>query len=358
MVMKRFLSVGCIAAMLCVLLSGCWLWMDGHYEFVTPHQDQSMQTEKTVVNVASVSRLTDTLVQMVEDGTTKGVISLANSSSATISIYMESAIRHIKTRTAIGAYTVNEIAYEIGENGELSTIAVTIDYRHNRSEILKMAHVTRMGEATDLVYDALESCQSSIAFRVDEYEETDFSQLVSNYALDNPDLIMECPQIKTSIYPQEGKERIVELIFTYQTSLETLKFMQEKVAAIFTSAELYVPQDAQVRAQYAQIYSFLMERFDYSISSTTTPAYSLLYEGVGDSHAFATVYATMCRKAGLECWVVTGTRNEVPWTWNLVYFRGGYYHLDLLYSYEVGGFTAMSASVMENYTWDYSAYPG
>ena len=44
-----------------------------------------------------------------------------------------------------------------------------------------------------------------------------------------------------------------------------------------------------------------MERYDYRIETSITPAYSLLRHGVGDSRAFAVVYAAMCQQAGLEC---------------------------------------------------------
>ena len=100
-----------------------------------------------------------------------------------------------------------------------------------------------------------------------------------------------------------------------------------------------------------------MERFDYSLETTITPAYSLLHEGVGDCTAFATVYAAMCRKAGLECHVVSGTREGEPWSWNLIYFMGNYFHVDLLFCSQTGGFAASLGSEMTDYEWDHSAYP-
>ena len=98
-----------------------------------------------------------------------------------------------------------------------------------------------------------------------------------------------------------------------------------------------------------------MERFDYTLETSITPAYSLLGHGVGDSKAFATVYAAMCRRADLECLVITGTRDGEPWTWNMVCDDGTYYHLDLLSSHR--GFQELTDNEMEGYVWDYSAYP-
>ena len=100
-----------------------------------------------------------------------------------------------------------------------------------------------------------------------------------------------------------------------------------------------------------------MERFDYKVETSITPAYSLLRHGVGDSRAFATVYAAMCRASGLECIVVTGTRSGEPWTWNIICQDGVYWHVDLLRCNEQGRFHKTEDSGMTGYVWDYSAYP-
>ena len=102
-------------------------------------------------------------------------------------------------------------------------------------------------------------------------------------------------------------------------------------------------------------FGFLTERFDYKMDTSITPSYSLLYHGVGDSRAFAEVYAAMCRQAGLECMIVTGTRDGAPWTWNMVRDGGEYYHVDLLRN--SGNFREYTDMEMTGYVWDYSAYP-
>ena len=100
-----------------------------------------------------------------------------------------------------------------------------------------------------------------------------------------------------------------------------------------------------------------MERATYEIQTSNTPSYSLLHHGVGDSRAFAVVYASMCRRAGLECRIVTGTRNGEPWTWNMVRDGELYFHVDLLRSSLSGGFREYTDGEMGGYVWDYSNYP-
>ena len=133
--------------------------------------------------------------------------------------------------------------------------------------------------------------------------------------------------------------------------------MKQLVWPIFTAAELYVQGGTDPHDQYAQLYSFLMERFEYSLETSITPSYSLLCHGVGDSRAFATVYAAMCRRAGLEFMTITGTRSGDPWTWNIILDNGTYFHVDLLRSNAGGQFWELTDLEMRNYVWDYSAYP-
>ena len=181
--------------------------------------------------------------------------------------------------------------------------------------------------------------------------------MVTDYAETYPQSVMEIPQVTAGIYPETGLNRVVELTFTYQTRRETLRQMQSQVAPVFDAAALYVSGEGADAQKYAQLYAFLIERFDYEITTSITPTYSLLRHGVGDNRAFALVYAAMCRVAGLECMTVTGTRDGEPWCWNIVLDNDRYFHVDLLRSNDLGGFREFTDAEMNGYVWDYSAYP-
>ena len=190
----------------------------------------------------------------------------------------------------------------------------------------------------------------------DSYEQMDFGQIVRDYAMDHPQNVMETPQVTSEVYGI-GQTRVVELTFAYQTSRDSLRTMQSQVQPVFDSAVLYVSGEGSQSQKYSQLYAFLMERFDYTVETSITPAYSLLRHGVGDSRAFATVYAAMCRAAGLDCIVVTGTRSGDPWVWNIICQDDVYYHVDLLRCNENGRFRRLLDEDMAGYVWDYSAYP-
>lgn len=355
--MKRYIAVFSLVVAVCVLLCGCGFWMDGEYVSVKPHQEQNYNTEKETIAVSSYRQLRSAVVTLVENGAENGILDVSGFNNATVHFYMDSAIQYVMHSTPMGAYAVNEITYEIGTSTGVEAIALDIHYRQDRSEILRMKQTQDMLEVEGVIAEALNNCDSSVVLQTRQYEEIDFVQLVQDYANENPQLIMETPAVEVTVYPERGATRIIELVFTYQTSRESLRQMQQVVEPVFTAAELYVKGNEQVREKYVQLYAFLMERSEYAVETSITPAYSLLHHGVGDCKAFANVYAAMCRQAGLECYVVSGTRDGEPWTWNLIYFRGGYYHLDLLRSSQTGGFAPLRKSAMDGYVWDYSVYP-
>ena len=349
---KRVLS---LFAAVSILLGGCALF-DGSYVHVTPHREQKDSSRTEVVSANNYQQLRTVIENMVDNGTESGVINVADFNQELVEKHMTAVAFHIRETYPIGAYAVEEISYEIGTNSGRPAIAVTIQYRHSRIEIRRIRKVSTMEDAETVIGEALENCDAGVVMQVMEYVETDFSQVVEDYALENPDAVMETPQVAAGIYGI-GSARVVELTFAYQNSRDALRTMQSQVRTVFDSAALYVRGEAADSQKYYQLFGFLMERFDYTQETSITPAYSLLNHGVGDSRAFAVVYAAMCRQAGLDCRIVTGTKNGDPWTWNMVLDDDTYYHVDLLRSSAGNGFKKYLDKDMSGYVWDYSAYP-
>ena len=257
----------------------------------------------------------------------------------------------------IAAYAVDTIHCEIGMNSGQNAVAVSIGYLYDKKEILKITRVRNMATGKTAITNALNDCADSVVLYIDNYVSTDFVQLVEDYADKNPHIVMETPQVKVNTYPETGASRVVEVKFTYQTSREMLRGYQKQVSRIFTSAALYVDSDAAASDKISQLYSFLLQLEDYEVNTSITPAYSLLRHGQGDSKAFATVFSAMCREAGVDCHVVTGTRWGEAWYWNLVKDEDGWHHVDIIRCSQEEGLVYRADVEMEGYVWDYEAYP-
>ena len=341
--------------LICLLLGGCG-WLSGSYVSVTPHQIQKQTNHTETITAANYPELLAALKQMIASGTEVGAIHVADYPEGTLGSGVRRAIHNAKNYDPIGAYAVEDIQFEIGTSSGLPAVSVTISYRHNATQLQKIHRTADMEQAHSAVAGALENYESGIVLLIDKYLGYDVSQFVQDYASQHPDTVMETPQVTQAVYGA-GDSRVVELIFSYQNSRDALRRMQSQVKPVFDSARLYVSGDGDDRQKFSQLYAFLMERFDYKLETSITPSYSLLRHGIGDSRAFAQVYAAMCADAGLTCISVTGTRSAEAWTWNILLDGDRFYHLDLLRCSEVGRFQTMTDAEMEGYVWDYSAYP-
>jgi hypothetical protein len=352
--MKRGILLTVIFVLACCLLAGCDLWMRGEYNSIEPHKEGHSVPKHSSREFSTFEELEKLLEYMVEEGKTNELFYMRTASNQQLEGQIDAAILNVKQSHPIGAYAVEEIAYEVGNNAGRKAVSVEISYIHPRSEILRIQDAADNAQAELIIASAMDNCEAGVVLLIKEYEDMDFIQFVQDYVDSNPHLCMEMPQVSATVYPDRGKERVVELVFGYQTSRDSLRNVQQKVQAVFDSARLYVSEEAGEREKYNQLYAFLMERFDYKIETSITPSYSLLHHGVGDSRAFATVYAAFCRQAGLKCDIVSGTKDGRALFWNVIQIGEGNYYVDLLRCNEQGRFSIRTREEMNGYIWDFS----
>lgn len=353
--MKRMIG---LILLLSLLLSGCGFWMNGSYSSVVPHTEPDSQGSTSAESVANYFQIKSSLIAMIINGAQSAVFAVGYESLQEAQQDMYKAINEVCETNPYAAYAVESIRYETGTGNGQNAFRVQISYLQNRVDVKTIRTVNDMEEAKQLIAEQLDACSAGVVFHCDSWGQKDYAQIVADYALQNPHMVIEQPEVTVNLYPEKGTKQIVELKFNYQTSRDSLRTMQSQVALVLASAEQYADRSAAEAEQFAQLYQFLMNRYSfYEIQTSITPAYSLLRHGVGDERAFAMVYAAMCRRIGLNCRVVTGTRNGEPWSWNVVKTGDVYYHVDLLHSREEGRFTMRTGEQMYNYVWDYSLYP-
>ena len=339
-------------ALALVLLTGC-SWMEGSYVSVTPHQvglDQS--AEETVHAVRSYTELRSALLGMIDSGAERALFSLAEYPREEVPEDLKRAVEYARGTYPVGAYAVESIDYDFGTGLGASALAVNITYRRSRAQIEDIRTVRGLTGAREAVDDALDQLSETLVLRIESYQEADYTAMVLDYAQHNPDRVMEIPIVTVQVFPEHGQTRVAEVCFHYRTDRETLRAMREQVQPVFSSAALYVSGQAGEWVRYSQLHTFLTERFAYTYESSLPPAYSLLCQGVGDSRAFAQVYAAMCSRIGLEAEVVSGKRNGENHWWNRICIDGTWYHLDLLAAQQ---FEPLTDSQMAQYEWDRTA---
>lgn len=340
-----------------LLLAGCSGWMDGEYHNVRLHTEESGAPTVDFLQAENYADLLRALTEMVEGDLETGTISVDGYPQEKLPSDMDTAIRALRNSTPLGAYTVDSVTYEQGISGGLPAVVVTIHYNGNRLSIRRMRRVETMQQVQNLIQSALNQVDDRLVVQVDQFSNVDFAQFVRDYGEAHPEIIMEAPEVTVNAYPTQGATRILEVRFVYQNSREDLKNMQSRVQPLFASARLYISGGSSLWERFSLLYFFLMARDNYQMDTSLTPAYSLLIHGVGDSRAFALVYAAMCHQSGLTCYTVAGTKDGESRFWNIVGDGESYRHLDLLSCWNAGSFRLLTDQEMTGYVWDYSAYP-
>lgn len=349
--MKRIVCM-ILALAVAVSCGGC-AWMQGTYQSIRPHQVGYSRDEGEMDLITGYSELRTAVTDMIDGGMEEKVFTLYDYPEEELRRDLDILVRYARETYPVGAWAVSDITYEYGQY----LLSVRIEYRRSKADIDRIYTVRGIAGAKEAIDAALTRCEDSLVLQITGYRDTDFVQYAEDFADLNPQTVMELPQVTAQVWPQSGTVRVVEFRFAYQTSRESLREMQGQVRPVFSSARLYVSSEADDGTKLSQLYSFLMERFAYTEQTSITPSYSLLIHGVGDSRAFAQVFAAMCRQSGIEAMTVSGTRNGESRFWNIVRKGDGYCHVDLLECAEQGYYQERSDGQMGNYVWDYSAYP-
>lgn len=354
----RIVSVVLAAALMAACFGGCSL-VANEYLSVEPHsKTYDQEPRENDVTVADYTELKNSLLSLVVEGVEEALISSA-AYDGNMELDYARAVRYVTETNPLGAYAVESIEEETTHITSYSQIVVHITYRHTLEEIGAITPVRGMSGAQSALQAALESFVPQLVLRVTGYSDADFDEMAREYCRQNQTTAIERPDITVSVYPNTGNVRIVELQFAYDHSQQELRSMRAELNAVLHASYSYVNYRESIQERAALLYSFLAERFEYIEGETTTPAYSLLCEGVLDDRSLANVYRAMCENVDIPCIVVEGTYKDAEYCWNIIQIGDTYCHVDLLGAYRAGlqELPMLTDSQMTGFAWDTEQYP-
>ena len=344
-----------VLALLC-LLTGCTAWTGDSYVSVTPHAEGYAQTEPgDVAEAASQEELTEVLARLVRNHTDQATVDVSQY-DGNLEKELDLATREVMETDPVVAYAVEDIRLQQTEVGVRQMVSVEILYSRTQEEIQAIQSAWGESGIKNRVIGALERAEPAITLQVANYQPVNLDRFVRTYYEEHLETIMECPQVVVQVYPDQGSERVVEIQFRYSISQETLLQMRRDVQVLLNSAAGYVEGLTSEQVKANRLYAFLRPLFVQSRPSET-PVYSLLCVGAGDSRSVAMVYGLLCRRAGLDCQVVSGTSNGREWYWNILQLDGVYCHVDVLTDMEGGTLLARYDEDMEGYVWNTKSCP-
>lgn len=349
----------------CLLLTGCG--QTNSYLSVRPHTEPSASqedtTEETATIVTNRTELRGAVLSFIRSWVEEGVL-LVRDYQGDIDTDLTETMRYACQEEPIGAYAVDYADVELEGTAAQGMIKIRIVFRRSAAEIASIVTVSDSNAATAMILEALENYETSLTLRVRSYAEKDYSAMIRSYCLEHPDTMVAIPAVSEAAYPQEGATRILELHFDYAEPRDDLFQRQRSLSTILSSASTYVCKGESSLERLTLLHRFLTNRFDYTIGTQEPemPAYSLLCQGVAHSLSFAIVVRAQCEAAGVDCILVSGTRNGEPHYWNIVTLDGVYYHLDLMRAIEQGEteltlFEWTDVLREEGYEWKKTDYP-
>lgn len=319
---KRILA---LAVAGCLLLSGCKAMLERSYSAVTPHADRPTTAEDpSVLRVENYRELVSAVLYLVSEGEEEGVIQLHNYDGEEESD-LTAACLEVATQDPLGAYAVDYIKHELSR--VVSYYEATLAIRYRRSEEQRKSIVSVNGDQAirEALLAALEDISTEAVLRVPYFfgGEDAIKNLLREAYYAHPALALELPEAQVNLYPDSGRERIVEIGLTYSEEAEALREKREELA--YQVARLLSEREQPAGEKAAKL--ALEKLWDggeavYDPEGGST-AYAALVEGKADSEGLALGYALLCQEVGISCTVREGERDGERWFWNMVELSSG-----------------------------------
>ena len=312
---------------LSLLLTGCSTLLEREYASVTPHNTvPTTEGDPSILRADSYQELVNALVYLVSGGMEEGTVRLYTDAEDVVT-FLSDACLEVAQEDPLGAYCVEFIKYTVDPVVAYSEAKVDITYRRSREQVASIIQATGIAAIRSELESALTSFDSERVLRIRYFEEdASYIQDLALQAYYNvPACALGMPNLSVFIYPDTGRQRIVEVLLTYPLERSELEARRAALAERLEALawELAGQPDLPTAAALA-----LLELGEYDAQGGSA-VNDLFDNGTADSEGLALAYAALCQQLDLSCHVARGTRNEEPHFWAVVQTEKGWRHIDL-----------------------------
>lgn len=338
------------------LLTGCSLVAD-EYTSSRPHESGMQTTMPDAVVVKDPGALKDAIVRFIKAGQEACSIRTVDY-NGNVEEDLVQAVYDATRMTPVGAYAVDYINHNCVKILSYYEISLSITYRRSARDIAAIQQAYTPEQLRGQVERSLRTYDDHLAMQVTEDQEYDIEAIVESYCLADPARMVETPQIAVSVFPEEGRERIVAVDLIYENTYEQLLEKSDAVAESVDAAAEYIRYRDTDRDKTSLLYTYLTERFNYTEGETSAPVWSALCGGVADPYGLAQGFRLICEKAGVTCYTVTGLKDGEDYTWNIISDDGDHRHVDLAECIaQDSGLRRRTDWEMDRYYWNTQRYP-
>lgn len=354
--MKRHLLAGILT--LALLLTGCSALLERDYTSVTPHNAvPTTEEDPSILRADSYQELVNALIYFISGGVDEGIIRLYTDIEQ-VEPFLADACLEVVQEDPLGAYCVEFIKYTVDPVVTYFEAKVEITYRRTREQVASIVQATGVTAIRSELRTALTTFATERTLRINYFEEGEafIQDLACQAYYDAPSFALGMPEVSVFIYPDSGRQRIVEILLTYPLDSTELK-QQQKTLAQALDQLVFELEMLQPEASWTSAAQVVMEGRHFDPQGGKT-AYDLFHSGVADSEGLALAYAALCERLELSCQVARGTLEEEPHFWNVVQTEEGWRHLDLSTELQDDILLYTDSQLLAlNYSWEEESLP-
>lgn len=306
-----------LALGLLLTVPGCASMLERSYTSSTAHVDRPTTAEdSSILRVENYRELVSAVLYLVSEGAEEGIIQL-HDYAGVVENDLTAACLEVTAEDPLGAYCVDYIKHEYTRVVSYYQATLDIHYRRTQEQVRSMVRVTGTGAIRTELRQALAQFTGEVVLRVAYFSEDEQSiaQLIRQAYYDTPAAALGCPEAEIVLYPDSGRERVVEILLTYPESAEELRRKSEalsdkgrELAAEGGSQPVTTEKETPEERAQRNI-SALWAEAVYAPDGGST-AYGALVAGVANDEGMALAYALL---SGGQ--VVEGTLRDAPRFW-------------------------------------------
>ena len=323
---KRWITMLLLAGAL-LSLSGCARLFVTQYRSSTPYVEAHTTVgESAGEEIRNYSALTRTLRGMVADYTTQGTLVFVDYDGI-IADDLSKACWDLRSATALGAYCVQDITFEIEQVVAYCEADLLITYKRSAEDVKDMYTAQTLFSVADSIVDALESGRRRFALQMnsDAYDEGDIQSTLEATLWAHPLLTVSVPTSEITMFSGETRQRIFEIRLNYPVTDDALSARRSAVADTVQTLAATLEGDALSR--FGKACDAIASNVE-NVSADTT-AYEVLVSHRGSSLGLAMALKAVCDEIDIPCEIVSGQLDSYQHTWNIVKLDGERYHVDL-----------------------------
>ena len=364
--MRRAIGALLAAAML-LTACGCSILYEREYTSQRPYQAEPAVSSENVQaapvsSITNYSSLKQAVLQLVSERAESAELQFQNY-DGNITQDISTACWEVKSSTALGAFAVDYISYDLSRIVSYYQAEIYITYKRSADQIAAVESVYTMSDLAEKLGGALAENRSYLVLEVTVASATadTVREAVAEAYYADPLTCPVMPEVDVGIYPESGVSRIMEITLGYGLDGETLTTLRgELAAAVETMALEVLPQEVssgEMPSQRDRLYAlcgYVRENCALDEGAGAT-AWDALVGGAANSEGLAMALMAGCQALDMECAVVRGRLDGVDHVWNMVTVDGQTYHVDASVGEPV--FLVGDDTLWGSYWWDTSSYP-